>query len=70
MFIFFRNFKSFCTQTKKIILKFTLVKQEKDEKKPIPTPKASSYQRRLKPSQVTGEHIFENEGELLFIQVH
>jgi DNA-directed RNA polymerase III subunit RPC4 len=51
-------------------LKFTLVKQEKDEKKPIPTPKASSYQRRLKPSQVTGEHIFENEGELLFIQVH
>ncbi|EFX85115.1 hypothetical protein DAPPUDRAFT_222732 [Daphnia pulex] len=45
------------------------IKQEKDEKKPIPTPKASSYQRRLKPSQVTGEHIFENEGELLFIQL-
>ncbi|XP_046442748.1 DNA-directed RNA polymerase III subunit RPC4-like isoform X1 [Daphnia pulex] len=45
------------------------IKQEKDEKKPIPTPKASSYQRRLKPSQVTGEHIFQNEGELLFIQL-
>ena len=46
-----------------------LVKQEKVESKPIPTPKVSQHQRRLKPAQVTGEQIFQNEGEILFIQV-
>ncbi|KAI9561903.1 hypothetical protein GHT06_012865 [Daphnia sinensis] len=45
------------------------IKQEKDDSKPTPTPKASTYQRRLKPSQVTGEHIFQNEGDILFIQL-
>lgn len=48
-----------------------LVKQEKVESKPIPTPtpKLTQHQRRLKPAQVTGEQIFQNEGEILFIQV-
>lgn len=45
------------------------IKQEKGDSKPIPTPKASTCQRRLKPSQVTGDHIFQNEGDILFIQL-
>lgn len=46
-----------------------LVKQEKGETKPIPANKPSTYHRRLKPSQVEGEQVFQKEGDILFIQV-
>lgn len=44
-----------------------LVKQEKDEVKPVVATK--SYQRRINPSEVSAKEIFESDGEILFFQV-
>lgn len=46
-----------------------IVKQEKEENKPTTDVKSTTYQRRLNPSQVTSEHIFQNQGDILFFQV-
>ncbi len=52
---------------KKFIL--SVIKEKVDSKPESASSKPATYHRRLKSSQVPGEHIFQKEGDILFIQV-